>query len=176
MHALASTSGTSGTARRVPTVGWAEAPHLLEELYNLEDALVCAQYLHAFVRHADIVKVACIAQIVNVIAPVLTRPDGLLIQTIYWPFQMLRDDVTGDALRVAVRAPELATGRGDVPVLDVAATFDATGEPGASHSSTATRAAPSTSPSTSPMPRSRSAVARPHGRARRNATSGMLQL
>ena len=103
---------------------WAEAPHLLEERYNVEDALVCAQFLHAFVRNADIVPIACIAQIVNVIAPVLTRPDGLLLQTIYWPFKLLRDVVAGEALRVEVRVPEVSTSRGDVPVLDVAATVD----------------------------------------------------
>jgi alpha-N-arabinofuranosidase len=103
---------------------WAEAPHLLEEQYNLEDALVCAQYLHSFLRNADIVSIACIAQIVNVIAPVLTRPDGILLQTIYWPFKLLRDVAAGDALRVEVRAPERSTRRGEVPVLDVAATFD----------------------------------------------------
>ena len=62
---------------------WREAPHLLEEVYNLEDALVCAQYLHAFIRHADVVKIACIAQIVNVIAPVLTRANGILLQSIF---------------------------------------------------------------------------------------------
>jgi alpha-N-arabinofuranosidase len=104
--------------------GWQEAPHLLEELYNFEDALVCAQYLNAFLRHADVVRIACVAQIVNVIAPVLTRPHGILLQSIYWPFSMLRDAVAGDALRVAVRSPELSTRAGDVPVLDVAATFD----------------------------------------------------
>jgi alpha-N-arabinofuranosidase len=104
--------------------GWVEAPHLLEEQYNVEDALVCAQFLHAFIRNADLVRIACIAQIVNVIAPVLTRPDGLLLQTIYWPFRMLRDAVAGDALRIEVRGPELPTRRGDVPVLDVAATYE----------------------------------------------------
>ena len=96
--------------------GFQEAPHLLEETYNLQDALVCAQYLHAFLRHADVVKVACLAQIVNVIAPILTRSDGLLVQSIYWPFRMLRDAAAGDALRVAVRAPDMkTTRRGDVP-------------------------------------------------------------
>jgi alpha-N-arabinofuranosidase len=104
--------------------GWAEAPPLLEELYNVQDALVCAQYLHSFVRNADIVRAACLAQIVNVIAPVLTRRDGLLIQTIYWPFKLLRDAVSGEVLRAAVRAPEFATRRGEVPVIDVAATYD----------------------------------------------------
>ena len=54
---------------------WSEAPPLLEEVYNLEDALVCAQYLTAFLRHADLVKVACLAQIVNVIGqPGLGEP------------------------------------------------------------------------------------------------------
>jgi alpha-N-arabinofuranosidase len=105
--------------------GWQEAPHLLEEQYLLEDALVCAQYLHAFIRNADLVRIATLAQIVNVIAPVLTRPDGLLLQTIFWPFKMLRDAISGDALAVAIDAPELATKRrGDVPVLDAAATID----------------------------------------------------
>ena len=102
--------------------GFTEAPHLLEEHYNLEDALVCAQYLNAFIRHADIVGVACLAQIVNVIAPIMTRPDGLLIQTIYWPFKLIRDAMSGNALRVAVRAPEVPTELGEVPVVDVAAT------------------------------------------------------
>jgi alpha-N-arabinofuranosidase len=111
--------------RAIGTDGsWQEAPPLLEEIYNLEDALVCAQYLHAFLRHADIVKIACLAQIVNVIAPVVTRRDGLLIQSIYWPFLMLREAVAGDSLHVVVRAPQLSTRRGEVPAIDVAATFD----------------------------------------------------
>ena len=52
---------------------WARAPHLLEETYDLADALVCAQFLLSFIRHADVVKVANLAQIVNVIAPLLTK-------------------------------------------------------------------------------------------------------
>jgi alpha-L-arabinofuranosidase len=104
--------------------GWQEAPPLLEEQYNLQDALVCAQYLNAFLRHADILKIACLAQLVNVIAPVLTRPDALLIQTIYWPFLLLREAVSGDSLWAGVKAPEMSTRRGDVPVLDVAASGD----------------------------------------------------
>jgi len=77
------------------------------------------------VRHADIVKVACLAQIVNVIAPILTSTDGVLLQTIYWPMLLLRDAFVGDALRAAVVGPELSTRRGDVRVVDAAATFDA---------------------------------------------------
>ena len=52
----------------------------IEEIYNLEDALVVAQWLNVFLRKADVLKVACIAQIVNVIAPMLTKGDDLLKQ------------------------------------------------------------------------------------------------
>jgi alpha-N-arabinofuranosidase len=106
--------------------GWQAAPHLLEEVYNLEDALVCAQYLTSFLRHADIVKIACIAQIVNVIAPILTRPDGLLIQSIYYPFLLFSLYARGRALTPIVHSPSYNAGeRGEVPVLDAAASFDA---------------------------------------------------
>ena len=46
-------SGTSGTRTGKQTVSWTHAPHLIEEVYNLEDALVCAQFLNSFLRHAD---------------------------------------------------------------------------------------------------------------------------
>jgi alpha-N-arabinofuranosidase len=104
---------------------WEQAPHLLEEVYNLEDALVCAQYLHSFIRNADVVKVACLAQIANVIAPILTRSDDLLVQSIYWPFEMLSAATSGRSLVPAVDGPSMETNRrGRVPVLDVAATHD----------------------------------------------------
>ena len=104
---------------------WQEAPPLLEETYNLEDALVCAQYLTAFLRHADLVKVACLAQIVNVIAPVLTKRDALLLQTIYYPFVMFAEAARGISLTPRIDSPEYSAGtRGSVPVLDAAATFD----------------------------------------------------
>jgi alpha-L-arabinofuranosidase len=60
----------------------------LEEIYNLEDALATAVQLNAFIRHAKTVKMANLAQIVNVIAPVFTRPDGLVLQTIFFPFEL----------------------------------------------------------------------------------------
>ncbi len=105
---------------------WTEAPHLLEEQYNLEDALVCAQYLMAFLRRADLVKCACLAQIVNVIAPVLTRPDGLLLQTIYYPFLAIAHNAAGVSLTPVIDSPTYDTKTyGDVPMLDAAATYDA---------------------------------------------------
>lgn len=105
---------------------WTRAPHLLEEHYNLEDALVCAQYLMSFIRRADVVKVACLAQIVNVIAPIMTRTDGLLLQTIYHPIALIAGRAAGVSLVPAITGPLYRAGaRGEVPVLDAAASYDA---------------------------------------------------
>ncbi len=99
---------------------WIKAPHLLEETYNLEDALVCAQYLNAFIRHSDVVKIACLAQVVNVIAPLLTKRDGLLVQSNYYPFALMAEHAKGKSLRPILNCPTYLAGeRGEVPVLDV---------------------------------------------------------
>jgi alpha-N-arabinofuranosidase len=101
------------------------APHLIEEIYSLEDALVVAGFLHSFVRHADAVKVANLAQIVNVIAPLVTRGDELLVQTIYWPFAMFSKRRRGVALRTAVEGPGYeAPSYGRVDDVDASAILD----------------------------------------------------
>jgi alpha-L-arabinofuranosidase len=81
------------------------APHLIEEVYNLEDALVVAGFLHSFIRHADVVKIANLAQIVNVIAPILTRGDEMLIQSTFYPFEMFSKRREGISLRPIVTGP-----------------------------------------------------------------------
>ena len=81
------------------------APHLIEEVYNLEDALVVAGFLNSFIRHADVVKIANIAQIVNVIAPILTRGEELLIQSIFYPFEMFSRRRDGISLLLVVDGP-----------------------------------------------------------------------
>jgi alpha-N-arabinofuranosidase len=99
--------------------------HLIEEVYNLEDALVVAGFLNSFIRHADCVKIANLAQIVNVIAPILTRGDDLLIQSIYHPFEMFSKRRKGIALRTAVRGPGYQGSRhGGVHYLDCSAILD----------------------------------------------------
>ncbi|MCE9590808.1 MAG: alpha-N-arabinofuranosidase [Planctomycetes bacterium] len=104
---------------------WTVAPHLLEEIYNFEDALICGQYLNSFIRHADSVKIACIAQLVNVIGPLMTRKDGLLVQSIYHPFVMLSANTAGRSLRTAIDSPTYKAGeRGDVPMLDASVSHD----------------------------------------------------
>lgn len=81
------------------------APHLIEEIYNLEDALVVAGFLNSFIRHANIVKIANLAQIVNVIAPILTRSDDMLIQSIFYPFEMFSKRRAGISLHPVIQGP-----------------------------------------------------------------------
>ncbi len=98
------------------------APHLIEEIYNLEDALVVAQFLNSFIRHADVVKIANLAQIVNVIAPLVTRGDELLVQTIFHPFAMVSSRRTGVALHVVTDGPRYrGRSNGTVPNVDASA-------------------------------------------------------
>jgi alpha-N-arabinofuranosidase len=110
--------------------GWTEAPHLSEEIYNLEDALVVAQWLNVFLRKCDVVKIACVAQIVNVISWLHTTREGLLKQASFYPFQLVSTLARGDSLDLLVRAPLHTTAKyGEQPLLDVSASHDpATGK------------------------------------------------
>ncbi len=66
---------------------WQVAPHLLEDIYNFEDAILNGLILITFLKHADRIKIACLAQLVNVIAPIMTETDGKAWrQTIFYPF------------------------------------------------------------------------------------------
>lgn len=104
---------------------WSEAPHLIEEVYNLEDALVAAQWMNVFLRRCDVLEIACLAQIVNVIAPILTNATGLVKQTIYYPFMFYSRYASGLALEPLVYAPTYTTrAYGEQPLLDVSASHD----------------------------------------------------
>lgn len=97
----------------------------LEEIYNLEDALVVGMHLNAFIRHARTVQMANIAQIVNVIAPIFTNPQGLFLQTIFYPFELYSRTCGQTALDVAWRGDTFSGGaHTGVRVLDVSATLD----------------------------------------------------
>jgi len=100
------------------------APHLLEEVYNLEDALVAAQFLNSFVRHADSVKIANLAQIVNVIAPILTKGDDMLIQSIFYPIEMFATRQSGTSLQVNVSGSKLKTSGHELETIDASAILD----------------------------------------------------
>jgi alpha-N-arabinofuranosidase len=75
-----------------------DSPHPLEEVYDLQDALVVAMHLNAFIRHAATVRMANLAQLVNVIAPIVTSPTGLVLQTIFHPFELFSRTVGTVAL------------------------------------------------------------------------------
>ena len=111
---------------------WAEAPNLAEEIYNLEDALVVAQWLNVFLRKSHVLKIACVAQIVNTISWLHTRPDGLLKHPSYYVFKLVSNLARGEALDLSVKAPNVETKQhGDVPALDVSASYDPKTEEGA---------------------------------------------
>ena len=116
-----------------------QAPHLLEEPYNLEDALLVGGLVNSLIRHSDRVKVACLAQLVNVIAPIMTNENGIMRHSIYYPYSWAIKYAQGRALSVSPQGPtyEVASlgrpiesiglpvpGFGDVPYLDVVATLD----------------------------------------------------
>lgn len=101
------------------------APHLIEERYNLEDALVVAGFFNSFLRHADVVKIANLAQIVNVIAPIQTRDDEMLLQTIFHVFELYSKRKRGRSLRLVVDGPGYSgTKNGRVTWIDASAILD----------------------------------------------------
>ncbi|MFJ4223478.1 alpha-N-arabinofuranosidase [Microbacterium sp. NPDC089695] len=105
---------------------WREHPRLIEDVYNVTDAVVVGTMLHSLLRHGDRVRIANQAQLVNVIAPILAEPDGpAWEQTIYWPFARMAAHARGRILRTAVDATQIETKKyGGVDAVDVSATFD----------------------------------------------------
>ncbi len=105
---------------------WTVAPPLLEDVYTFEDALVVGCLLITLLRHADRVKIACLAQLVNVIAPIMTETGGRAwAQTIFWPFLQAAQYGRGVSLRTAVDCPCYAAGQyGETPCLEAAAVWN----------------------------------------------------
>lgn len=105
---------------------WPVAPVLLEDRYNVADAVVVGSLLISLLRHSDRVHAASLAQLVNVIAPIMTEPGGRVwTQTIFHPFALTSRHAKGEVLRVAVDSPTHETARfGDVATLDAVATHD----------------------------------------------------
>jgi alpha-N-arabinofuranosidase len=97
-----------------------EAPHLLEEIYNLEDALLVGGLVITLLRNADRVRIGCLAQLVNVIAPIMTNANGLFRQTIYHPYNWALQYARGRVLNVLIESPTYA-----VPAMDAVGYIDA---------------------------------------------------
>lgn len=104
-------------------VKWQEGPSFNEDIYNFEDALLVGGMLISLLRHANRVKVACQAQLVNVIAPIMTENGGRIWkQTIYYPYLHASVYGRGTALDVLVDSPKYdSKDFTDVPVLDAVA-------------------------------------------------------
>jgi alpha-N-arabinofuranosidase len=101
---------------------WGKSLHLLEDVYNFEDALLVGSMLITLLRNSDRVKIACLAQLVNVIAPIMTSEKGCWAQTIYWPFMHASLYGRGIALRPIVNSPLYSSADfDDVPLLDATA-------------------------------------------------------
>jgi len=85
---------------------WSKAPRLLEDVYTFEDALAVGLFLITLLKHADRVRIACLAQLVNVIAPIMTRPGGgVWKQTIYYPYYHASRYGRGSVLRPTIVSP-----------------------------------------------------------------------
>ena len=108
---------------------WGRALPLLEDVYNFEDALLVGSMLITLLRNADRVKIACLAQLVNVIAPIMTRNGGgCWAQTIFYPFMHASRYGRGTALNALVSSPTYACQDYDkVPYIDAMATLEADG-------------------------------------------------
>lgn len=105
---------------------WQVAPPLFEQPYTHEDALVVGLMLITLLRHADRVKIACIAQLVNTIAPISTiTGGGVWRQTTYYPFLHASRYGRGTVLNLQVSSPQYANSTFDaVPLLEAIATFN----------------------------------------------------
>jgi alpha-N-arabinofuranosidase len=111
------------------------APKLLEEVYNLEDALLVGGLVNTLLRNSDRVRMGCLAQLVNVIAPLVTNETGMLRQSIFYPYQWALRHARGRLLDLRIESetyPITAAGlqadfarNEDVPFVDLVATLDA---------------------------------------------------
>ena len=105
---------------------WQIAPPQLEDIYNFEDALLVGCMLMTLLRNADRVKMACLAQLVNVIAPIMTENDGKAwAQTIFYPFMHASHYGRGLSLEVRNECECYTTTSGrSVPCLETAAVWN----------------------------------------------------
>ena len=97
----------------------------LEEIYNFEDALAMGLFFNSFFRHADVVKMANLAQMVNVIAPIMTNKEGLFLQPTYFPLVEFGKQRGNTAVDAWVSAPTYQVDkRPAIPYLDVSSTYN----------------------------------------------------
>ena len=104
---------------------WTRAPHQLEDVYDFQDALLVGSMLITLLRHADRVKIACLAQLVNVIAPIMTSDTVCWRQTIYYPYWLTGKYGQGIVLQTQVNSPTYQNKKyGTVPFIDCVTVYN----------------------------------------------------
>ena len=104
---------------------WTIGPRRAENVYDLTDAVALAGLVCTLINHADRVKAGCLAQLVNVIAPVMTENGGRVYkQTTYYPFAMAIAYAKGTAIRTAINTQKLESVYGDTEKIYAACTYD----------------------------------------------------
>jgi len=118
--------GDGGQNDKPEEKGWPVAPRLLEDQYNAVDAVVFGDLLITLLQHADRVRSASLAQLVNVIAPIMTEPGGpAWRQTTFFPFSITSRLAHGRALRVPVSSGSFVSEKlGEVANVNAVATID----------------------------------------------------
>ncbi len=113
-------------SNNAPYERWSMSPPRLEDIYNFEDALVVGSMLITLLRHCDRIKIACLAQLVNVIAPIFTKTGGgIFEQTIFYPFEHMSNFGRGAALNPIISCPKYDCKEfTDVPYLEAIAAYD----------------------------------------------------
>ena len=106
---------------------WQVAPHLLEDHYTFADALVVGSLALTLLKHADRIKIGCLAQLVNVIAPIMTNNEGtpsVWYQSIFYPFMQISNFAQGESLKVDSKVENYTVVNRDVPYLSSAAALN----------------------------------------------------
>lgn len=106
---------------------WQKAPHLLEDHYNFEDALLVGSLAITLMKHPDRVKIGCLAQLINVIAPIMTNTKGdpsVWVQTIFYPFMQASNYGQGIALTPKQEVSTYKAKNYDVPYTDSIAVYN----------------------------------------------------
>lgn len=104
---------------------WTHAPHQLEDVYNMEDALLVGSMLITLINNCDRVRIACLAQLVNVIAPIMTSDTGAWRQTIFYPYMHASNYGRGTVLKTIVDSPVYdSKNYCNVPYVDSAAVWN----------------------------------------------------
>jgi alpha-N-arabinofuranosidase len=117
----------AGDGPKPADAAWEPQPRLIEDEYTVTDAMVVGSLLNSLLRHGDRVKVACQAQLINVIGLLRSEPGGeAWKQTIAYPFEQMRRLAQGEILQVVAKSDRYDSPTyPDVPIVDMSATYDA---------------------------------------------------